>query len=282
MRTVTILGTQFAAVDTSPAPDTFVTYLEMVEALPAMERVRRRTYELLASAPESGPGPQPGPGSGSKPGVDVGCGIGRAVADLADRGIAGTGVDRSATMVRAARLRYPGLRFVEGDAAALPFPTGSLSWYRAERVCLHLDDPAAALAEARRVLAPGGRIVLADPDFDSVVVACDDAAFTRRLVAGFTDGLPNGRAGTRHSADLAHAGFTDVRVEAVPLTLTSLAVAEPLWIAPALAAATDPASADPVTAERAARWQADLRDRDDRDHFLAAVTLFLTSARRPA
>ncbi|MGR7002210.1 methyltransferase domain-containing protein [Yinghuangia aomiensis] len=230
-------------------------------------------------APRDGAGPpshlRPAGRSRRPPEPDIGCGTGTALAELAARGISGTGVDRSTAMVDTARLRHPDLPFATGDALELPFPEGSLSWYRAERVYLHLADAAAAIAEARRVLVPGGRIVLADPDFDSVVLTGGDPSLTRTLIAGFTDSLANGHAGTRTMADLAAAGFRDIRVDAVPLTFTSLPVAEPLWLLPALAHA---AATGLATAERTARWHADLRDRADRGAFLGAVTLFVLRA----
>ena len=52
------------------------------------------------------------------------------------------------------------LTYVVGDAAALPFATGTFDFVLMIEVLQHLPDPARALAEARRVLAPGGVLVL--------------------------------------------------------------------------------------------------------------------------
>jgi SAM-dependent methyltransferase len=68
-----------------------------------------------------------------------------------------TGVDVAAAMVERARLRCPGLDFVEGDAQQLPFPDAAFDAVTMNFGILHLSQPQTALAEARRVLIPGGR-----------------------------------------------------------------------------------------------------------------------------
>jgi SAM-dependent methyltransferase len=210
-------------------------------------------------------------------GVDVGCGNGTAVAELAGLGFDAEGADLSQAMVDTARERHPGRVFHRADALGLPYPDGSLHWYRAERVFIHLADPAAALAEARRVLAAGGRIVLADQDFESTVIDSADPALTRAIITAFADRLPSGRAGSRVPALLAEAGFDDVVVGAVPLVFRSLRDLAPLFLRPALTAAL---AAGAVTSAQAERWERDLRDRAGRDRLLVAATMFVTAARR--
>lgn len=86
--------------------------------------------------------------------VDVACGSGPLAARLGARWM---GVDSSSEELTRARRRAPG-RVAPGDAAALPLADGAATAV----VCamaLMLVDPVAALAEARRVLSPGGRFV---------------------------------------------------------------------------------------------------------------------------
>lgn len=99
--------------------------------------------------------------------LDVATGPGYVAHAAAARGAAVTGLDFSATMLDEARRRHPGLRFVEGDAQALPFPDASFDAVVMNYGLLHLPEPDLALREAARVLRHGGRVaftVWAAPD----------------------------------------------------------------------------------------------------------------------
>ena len=96
--------------------------------------------------------------------LDVGCGAGPLLAALRERGAIVTGVDPSAKMLELARQRL-------GEGAALhqaglgggplPFPDGAFDDVIACLVLHYLEDWKAPLAELRRVLAPGGRLIVA-------------------------------------------------------------------------------------------------------------------------
>jgi ubiquinone/menaquinone biosynthesis C-methylase UbiE len=95
--------------------------------------------------------------------LDVGCGTGTFAVALAERGGKVWGVDPSPEMLSEARAKESRARFKEGNAETLPFKDG---WF--ERVVMrlslqHVDRPL-ALAEAHRVLVPGGRIAIASFD----------------------------------------------------------------------------------------------------------------------
>lgn len=95
--------------------------------------------------------------------LDAGCGSGPLFAALRDRGAIVTGFDRSAKMVELARRR------LGADAALqvadvgkpLPFPDGAFDDVIAALVLHYLEDWTAPLAELRRVLRPGGRLIMA-------------------------------------------------------------------------------------------------------------------------
>ncbi|MET9293316.1 class I SAM-dependent methyltransferase [Streptomyces sp. NPDC003077] len=95
--------------------------------------------------------------------LDVGCGAGPLLASLRERGALVTGVDSSAKMLELARRRL-------GDDAALypadlagplPFADGAFDDVIVCLVLHYLEDWEAPLAELRRVLAPGGRLIVA-------------------------------------------------------------------------------------------------------------------------
>ena len=94
--------------------------------------------------------------------LDAGCGSGPLFAALRDRGAMVTGFDKSARMVELARRRL-------GDGAdlqvaelggPLPFPDGEFDDVIASLVLHYLEDWGPALAELRRVLKPGGRVLV--------------------------------------------------------------------------------------------------------------------------
>ena len=99
--------------------------------------------------------------------LDLGAGTGRMLelfAPLAERAV---GVDLSSAMLAVARgrLEETGLRNVrlrQGDIYALPIERNSIDLAIMHQVLHYLDDPARALREAARVLAPGGRLVVVD------------------------------------------------------------------------------------------------------------------------
>lgn len=97
---------------------------------------------------------------GAGPGIrllDVATGPGYAAGEAARRGARATGVDFAAAMLAEARRRVPKADFRQGDAEALPFPESSFDAVVMNFGLLHLARPERALAEACRVLRPGGR-----------------------------------------------------------------------------------------------------------------------------
>jgi SAM-dependent methyltransferase len=92
--------------------------------------------------------------------LDVGCGGGLLLRDALAAGAAATGLDHSEEMVALARERAPGAHVVHGSAERLPFGDGAFTAVSMSVVFFFLPDPAAALAECRRVLAPGGRLAV--------------------------------------------------------------------------------------------------------------------------
>jgi SAM-dependent methyltransferase len=94
--------------------------------------------------------------------LDAGCGAGPLLAALRDRGALVTGFDKSAEMLELARRRLgddADLR-VADLGSALPFPDNTFDDVAASLVLHYLEDWGPALAELRRVLKPGGRLIV--------------------------------------------------------------------------------------------------------------------------
>ncbi len=96
--------------------------------------------------------------------LDVGCGTGAYSVELAKRGARTTGVDGSEGMLdwaaaKAAKERLH-VNFVRADAQMLPFPDGHFDFVLSVGALCFAKDGEKALLEMRRVLKPGGRLVV--------------------------------------------------------------------------------------------------------------------------
>jgi ArsR family transcriptional regulator len=99
--------------------------------------------------------------------VDIGTGTGRMLELFAPAADHALGVDRSPEMLRLARakLGQAGLATAElrqGDMYALPLPSGSADTVIIHQVLHYAQQPAGAVAEAARLLVPGGRLLIVD------------------------------------------------------------------------------------------------------------------------
>jgi SAM-dependent methyltransferase len=195
----------YADVDHSADPASAVAAQEVVDAWPDVEAYKRHTHATVA---------------GSEPVLDVGCGPGIDLVALgAGRSV---GLDASLTMCLAAHDRS-GPWVVAGDAAALPFGDGSFGAVRADRVLQHVADPVHCLREMERVCRPGGRLVVADADQETLVITVPGVpqALSDRVKALRRDvGYRHGRYVSALPRLLDELGFVGVETRAFPLLLT--------------------------------------------------------------
>lgn len=100
--------------------------------------------------------------------LDAACGEGYGSFLLAGeaRDIVGVDIAAEAVAHAGARYRAPNLRYVRGSCTALPFPDACVDLVVSFETIEHLAEQAAMLAEFRRVLAPGGVLVISSPNKD--------------------------------------------------------------------------------------------------------------------
>ncbi|HKW02728.1 MAG TPA: metalloregulator ArsR/SmtB family transcription factor [Vicinamibacterales bacterium] len=141
---------------------------------------------------------------------DLGCGTGALLSTLAHSVGQVIGVDASDEMLGAARVRTAGLDNVElrrGSLEALPIDDATLDAATMMLVLHHLPAPGAAIAEAARVLKPGGRLLIVD-------MSTHDREEYRQQMGhvwlGFSD--------DQISKWLQQAGFSRITVRALPPT----------------------------------------------------------------
>jgi ubiquinone/menaquinone biosynthesis C-methylase UbiE len=219
--------------------------------------------------------------------LDVGCGTGGAVRALAATapGLGRiVGLDLSETMVAEARARTPQsdaaaapVEFVPGDAHAMPFPDASFDAAYSLRVFEIIGDPRRVLSEMARVLRPGGRLFVNGIDMDAWLIDSSDREVTRRIMHHACDVETNGWVGRQLPGWCKELGLADVRVTPVAVVLTEF---ETLYEVCLRTFVENAEAAGAVTAGEAARWLADLCDRDRRGLFFCSQTFFRVSARK--
>lgn len=186
----------FTAVDAQPRPADWVAVLDRLAAEPFYADYKRRLAELVDARP-------------GERYLDAGAGTGQAAADCPGWTVA---VDSSWTMAATGRSR--GLPVAVADAHALPFARGVFAGVWADRVVQHLAEPDRALDELVRVLRPGGRLVLADPDYGTQELDIGDDALARPVLAYRAErALRHGTLAHRHAELLAARGLDAVAVE---------------------------------------------------------------------
>lgn len=149
--------------------------------------------------------------------LDVGCGPGHVAGAAAALDLHVEGIDYAPGMIAAAQQRFPDIEFSEADAEALPFPDASFDAVACNMGLFHMGDPQQAMAEAARVLKPGGSFAFSQwtAPADSELYALLFAALTDIADMSRADPAPNAYAlsdadSTKQA--LQEAGFTDLSV----------------------------------------------------------------------
>jgi SAM-dependent methyltransferase len=108
--------------------------------------------------------------------LEVGCGTGVVTVKIAALPgvVEAVGVDPLPHFVERARRRAPRLRFEVADGRALPFDDATFDGVVFSTTLCHIPGPEEALAQARRVLRPGGWLLVFDGDYATTTVALRD------------------------------------------------------------------------------------------------------------
>jgi ubiquinone/menaquinone biosynthesis C-methylase UbiE len=211
--------------------------------------------------------------------LDLGCGPGTDLASLA-QAVAETGtvigVDHDPATVDAARQRTADRHTVTvrlGDIHDLPLPDHAADRARTDRVLQHVADPARALREFHRVLRSGGRLVMGEPDWDTLAIDHPDSDLSRAYTQYVTDkSVRNSRIGRQLPRLATEAGFAVPTVIPITSVFRDAQAADKIL---GLERTTQRAlAAGYLTEEAARRWL----DHLSTGPFLAAVTLYIVVA----
>jgi ubiquinone/menaquinone biosynthesis C-methylase UbiE len=150
--------------------------------------------------------------------LEVGCGTGPVTRVLAERSGVGevVGIDPSPVFIEQARLRasaLPNVSFVLGDGRSLPFADGSFDAVVCHTALCHIPGPALVIAEAQRVLTPGGTLAVFDGDYATTTVALEGSDPLQACADAAIEALVHDRWLVRRLPALVReAGFELVRV----------------------------------------------------------------------
>lgn len=263
----------FSDVDQTGEAGHFIYYLDAISALEVIQAYKRLTFSLLNV--------QAGHHI-----LDIGCGTGNDVRTLASTvGMSGrvVGVDTSEAMITEAWKRSEGsnlpVEYRLGDAHQLDFADNTFDGCRADRTFQHLETPHKALAEMLRVARPEARIVIAEPDWETLVVDASNRALTRSILNFSCDSIHNGWLGRQLPVLFKASGLKNIAVVPQTVIFTDYALANQIF---QLQGAVQRAQeTGVVSAAEGAHWLNDLNERSQTGRFFSAITGFIVCGRKP-
>ncbi len=218
--------------------------------------------------------------------LDLGSGPGFLACELAEE-VGATGriiaVDISPEMNALARSRAAAsglddqIKIVDGDATLLPLADATVDAAIATQVIEYLADPDAALQELARVVRPGGRLVLIDTDWDSLVWASTNHPRFARIKAAWDEHLPDPHLPRTLSPRLRQAGFDLQDLQVVPLLNTTYEPSAFSYNIAALIAAFVPGHHG-VSEREAAEWLNDLSELHRQGRYFFSLNRYLFTA----
>jgi SAM-dependent methyltransferase len=127
------------------------------------------------------------------------------------------GIDPSESMLAISRHSETPVRYVRGHALALPFRDEQFDVAVSTQVYEYVDDVEGALAEVRRVLRPGGRLLVLDTDWDSIVWHSSDRQRMERVLAAWNEHLADPFLPRRLPSLLRAVGFELADAAIIPI-----------------------------------------------------------------
>lgn len=157
--------------------------------------------------------------------LDIGVGPGLLAAEMAaevgpDGAVCGIDISEDMLAIAKTRAQVAGSAALElrsADANHIPYPDESFDAVVATQVFEYLEDIPGALAQVHRVLQPGGRVLLLDTDWDSIVWHSSDVDRMQRVLDVFEDHLVDPHLPRTLRTSLERADFVVSPPQVLPL-----------------------------------------------------------------
>jgi len=159
--------------------------------------------------------------------LEVGSGNGILVRELIEAvGLDGrvVGLDASEAILEMARHICPKGEFLSGDAQDLPFGDETFDAVVTAQVLCFLNDVERALSEILRVLKPGGRLVVLDTDWDTLVWESNDPELMERVMNDYKAVYADAHLPRSLPRRLLRAGFSNIEADSFVVLNTSFGV----------------------------------------------------------
>jgi len=260
-------------VDRSGKVDHYIYSLDSEKKLESLQRYVALTYEMLRV-------------SRGNSVLDVGCGTGDDVIHLSKLvGPDGrvVGIDYSAQLIAEAKTRAEkagvSVEFYVWDAHDLaPFGDNGFDATRAAAVFHHLESPEKALKEMIRVVKPGGFVVIAEADWETLIIDHPDVALTRQIMNYLCDeNHRNGWIGRQLPRLFKQSGL-EASIALAAMMVPSYDLANLLF---GLEKSVNKMPTKGLVSQKdAARWLDEIKLLDRQGLFLASVTGFIVQGQK--
>lgn len=172
-------------------------YLETLQKL--FTRTKERSYNLLS--------PQT-----METIVDIGCGVGQDVINLAKSGANIIGIDNDKNFIEIAKKQQHNdlqFQFIYCQADNIPIPSSTIDKVRFDRVLQHISEHEKVLNEVTRILKPNGVLQIIDTDYLSCSLFLEDEILERKIIETVAyKKIPNGHKIRKLPSTLKRIGFT--------------------------------------------------------------------------
>jgi arsenite methyltransferase len=219
--------------------------------------------------------------------LDIGSGPGLLAYEMAvsvGRGGRVCGIDTSEDMLTMSRTRCadkPWTEFQKADATQLPYPDDSFDAAVSTQVYEYVADIPAAFTELFRVMRPGGRVLVMDTDYGSLVIHTKDQVRMERILSAWNEHFVHATLPRILSRQLREAGFTIRERDVIPMFNPEYQ--ENTFAKGALGImASFAVGRKGVSQEEASAWLAEFADLGKQGEFFFSLNRYLFVADKPA